>query len=400
MSSLLEQAIIDAKELREAALRFAENQVIERHAVELKEAIDSFLNEQDEPALDPMAAGGAPAAPAAPVVPESIPDASLMGTETGASDDDSTITLSMDDLRTMVSAYENQDIAPEDLKDPFEILADGEPDSSREEEPEETEVNLGQPQTSPSTQMGGLMEEIQRFIKETNIIDENEVLEESYELEEEEEEEEEEVLQEELTIDITDGDFTGWAGRPEKDRKYQQTIELARLADTKRQEEIKDLQDGMKKLAGINESLKAKSSELRNQNVLLEQTLLALKGKLEEVNLSNAKLLYQNEVLTNPSLNERQKSQVVESIRKAASVSEAKVIFETLQSAARSVGTDRKVESLNEAIRRPSHTIHGKNPLNESVDNNQFDYWKKLAGIQKQKAKILKIKGVIICLVI
>ena len=410
MSSLLEQAIIDAKELREAALRFAENQVIERHAVELKEAIDSFLNEQDEPALDPMAAGGAPAAPAAPVVPESIPDASLIGTETGTAEDDSTITLSIDDLRTMLSAYEDQEIAPEDLKDPFEILADGEPDSSREEEPEETEVNLGQvrqPQTAPSSGMEGLMEEIKRFIKETasaEIIDEDEAVEEQeFEYlpeEEEEEEEEEEVLQEELTIDITDGDFTGWAGRPEKDRKYQQTIELARLADTKRQEELKDLQDGMKKLAGINESLKTKASELRNQNVLLEQTLLALKGKLEEVNLSNAKLLYQNEVLTNPSLNERQKSQVVESIRKAASVSEAKVIFETLQSAARSVGTDRKVESLNEAIRRPSHTIHGKKPLNESVDNNQFDYWKKLAGIQKQKAKILKIKGVIICLVI
>jgi hypothetical protein len=380
MSSLLEQAIIDAKELREAALRFAENQVIERHAVELKEAIDSFLNEQDEPALDPMAAG---AAPPASVVPESIPDASLIGTETGTADDDSTITLSMDDLRTMLSAYEDQEIAPEDLKDPFEILADGEPDSSREEEPEETEVNLGQvrqPQTAPSSGMEGLMEEVRRFIKETNVADEDESVEEGYELEEEEEEE---VLQEELTIDITDGDFTGWAGRPEKDRKYQQTIELARLADTKRQEELKDLQDGMKKLAGINESLKAKSSELRNQNVLLEQTILALKGKLEEVNLSNAKLLYQNEVLTNSSLNERQKTQVVESIRKAASVSEAKVIFETLQSAARSIGTDRKVESLNEAIRRPSHTIHGKRPLTESVDNSQLDYWKKLAGIQK-----------------
>jgi len=378
MSSLLEQAIIDAKELREAALRFAENQVIERHAVELKEAIDSFLNEQDEPALDPMAAG---AAPPASVVPASIPDASLIGTETGTADDDSTITLSMDDLRTMLSAYEDQEIAPEDLKDPFEILADGEPDSSREEEPEETEVNLGQvrqPQTAPSSGMEGLMEEVRRFIKETNIADEDELVEEGYELEEEEE-----VLQEELTIDITDGDFTGWAGRPEKDRKYQQTIELARLADTKRQEELKDLQDGMKKLAGINESLKAKSSELRNQNVLLEQTILALKGKLEEVNLSNAKLLYQNEVLTNSSLNERQKTQVVESIRKAASVSEAKVIFETLQSAARSIGTDRKVESLNEAIRRPSHTIHGKRPLTESVDNSQLDYWKKLAGIQK-----------------
>jgi len=441
MSSLLEQAIIDAKELREAALRFAENQVIERHAVELKEAIDSFLNEQDEPALDPMAAGGAPAAPApagaaTTELPKGIPDASLTGTRTASEEegDDSSITLSMDDLRTMVSAYENQDIAPEDLKDPFEILADGKPEDSKEEEPKEVEIDLGpvrQPQTAPSTGMEGLMEEIQRFIKETASSEVNgegsskskrKILKEMdtdwiwdyecdelpdlierlktdpmYDQEEREfyiytaqsryesctESSDEDVLQEELTIDITDGDFTGWAGRPEKDRKYQQTIELARLADTKRQEELKDLQAGMNKLAGINESLKTKASELRKQNVLLEQTILALKGKLEEVNLSNAKLLYQNEVLTNPSLNERQKSQVVESIRKAASVSEAKVIFETLQSAARSVGTDRKVESLNEAIRRPSHTIPSRKPLTESVDNDQFDYWKKLAGIQK-----------------
>jgi hypothetical protein len=423
MSSLLEQAIIDAKELREAALRFAENQVIERHAVELKEAIDSFLNEQDEPALDPMAA---PAAASAPI-PEDIPDASLIGTETGsAGEEDSTITLSVDDLRTMLSAYEDQEIAPEDLKDPFEILADGSLDSSVQDEPDETEIDLGQvrqPQTAASTGMEGLMEDVRRFIMESIAEEEQQEQQEEEEEEEElneyffydydekgnpiaqdpkkksedeeeeqeeDEEEDEELdesylrsLVEELVIDITDGDFTGWAGRPEKDRQYQEKIELARLADTKRQEELKDLQAGMKKLAGINESLKTQVIEAQDNNALLEQTILALKDKLEEVNLSNAKLLYQNEVLTNPSLNERQKTQVVESIRKAASVSEAKVIFETLQSAARSVGTDRKVESLNEAIRRPSHTIHGKRPLTESVDNSQLDYWKKLAGIQK-----------------
>jgi hypothetical protein len=387
MSSLLEQAIIDAKELREAALRFAENQVIERHAVELKEAIDSFLNEQDEPALDPMAA---PAATSAPI-PSDIPDASLIGTETGSADkEESTVTLSMEDLRTMLSAYEDQDIPPEDLKDPFEILADGTPDSSDQDEPDETEIELGQvrqPQTAPSTGMEGLMEDVRRFLnkKPSSLQETYEIEEEEEGGEDEEDEDEPDVhsLQEELVVDITDGDFTGWAGRPEKDRQYQEKIELARLADTKRQEELKDLQAGMKKLAGVNESLKAKVTEAQNKNALLEQTILALKGKLEEVNLSNAKLLYQNEVLTNPSLNERQKTQVVESIRKAASVSEAKVIFETLQSAARSVGTDRKVESLNEAIRRPSHTIHGKRPLTESVDNSQLDYWKKLAGIQK-----------------
>jgi hypothetical protein len=386
MSSLLEQAIIDAKELREAALRFAENQVIERHAVELKEAIDSFLNEQDEPALDPMAGVAPPAGATPPPVPADIPDASLIGTETGsAGEDDSSITLSVEDLRTMLSAYEDQDIPPEELKDPFEILADGSPDSSVQDEPDETEIELGQvrqPQTAPSTGMEGLMEDVRRFLSKKSSS-----LQETYEIEEGDDEQIDESdihsLVEELVVDIINGDFTGWAGRPEKDRQYQEKIELARLADSKRQEELKDLQAGMKKLAGINESLKTQVIEAQDNNALLEQTILALKGKLEEVNLSNAKLLYQNEVLTNSSLNERQKTQVVESIRKAASVSEAKVIFETLQSAARSVGTDRKVESLNEAIRRPSHTIHGKRPLTESVDNSQLDYWKKLAGIQK-----------------
>ena len=41
-----------------------------------------------------------------------------------------------------------------------------------------------------------------------------------------------------------------------------------------------------------------------------------------------------NQALNTASLNERQKSKVVESIRKADSVEEAKVIYETLQSAA------------------------------------------------------------------
>ena len=384
MSSLLEQAIIDAKELREAALRFAENQVIERHAVELKEAIDSFLNEQDEPALDPMAA---PAAASAPI-PEDIPDASLVDTKTSsANSDQNEIILSIEELKGMLDKYQDPEIPVEDLKDPFQILAKP---TEAQVEPQTTEVDLGsvkQPQTAPSTGMEGLMEDIRRFIMENASALGSEEEEEEEEEEEDEDEELDESylrsLVEELVIDITDGDFTGWAGRPEKDRQYQEKIELARLADTKRQEELKDLQAGMKKLAGINESLKTQVIEAQDNNALLEQTILALKGKLEEVNLSNAKLLYQNEVLTNSSLNERQKTQVVESIRKAASVSEAKVIFETLQSAARSIGTDRKVESLNEAIRRPSHTIHGKRPLTESVDNSQLDYWKKLAGIQK-----------------
>jgi hypothetical protein len=384
MSSLLEQAIIDAKELREAALRFAENQVIEKHASELKEAIDSFLNEQ-EPAADPMDAGGA--APEPEAIPEEIPDAATLDTanEPNAGGDEDVITVSMDDLRTMLSAYEDQEIPPEDLKDPFEVLADD--SSESDEEPQEVEFDLGSvekkaPPVSP--EMTGLMEEVRRFMNEMEDPESlEEELDETYELDEEEDSHEEIdedllTLVEELVVDIMDGQHAGgWAGRPEKDRQEQEKVNLARLADTKRQQELKDLQDGMKKLAGVNESLKS-------QNTVLGETVSALKVKLEEVNLSNAKLLYQNKVLMNTSLNERQKQNVVESIRKAQTITEAKVIFETLQSAAAAgaTSTGRKLESLHEAINRPSHTIPSKRNLNESVDLGQLDYWKKLAGIK------------------
>ena len=46
-NSMLEQAIIDASELREAALKSAENAVIEKYSTEVEEAMERIL-EQDE----------------------------------------------------------------------------------------------------------------------------------------------------------------------------------------------------------------------------------------------------------------------------------------------------------------------------------------------------------------
>ena len=43
MSSLLEQAIVDAQALREAALKNAEQSVIEKYAPEIKAAVESLL---------------------------------------------------------------------------------------------------------------------------------------------------------------------------------------------------------------------------------------------------------------------------------------------------------------------------------------------------------------------
>ena len=47
MSSLLEEAIVDAKALKEAALKNAENAVLEKYSGEVKGALSTLL-EQDE----------------------------------------------------------------------------------------------------------------------------------------------------------------------------------------------------------------------------------------------------------------------------------------------------------------------------------------------------------------
>ena len=47
MSSMLEQAIIDAAALREAALKNAEQSLIEKYAPQIKEAVETMLESED-----------------------------------------------------------------------------------------------------------------------------------------------------------------------------------------------------------------------------------------------------------------------------------------------------------------------------------------------------------------
>ncbi len=157
MPSLLEQAIIDAKELREAALRFAENQVIEKHASELKGAIDSFLNEQEEP-MDVLP-NSAP--PELDTVPEEIPDAATVGKEQTVKVPVE-VEFTVDDLANYLKQYEEE---------------------QAKNEPPAKEVDLGSMEKQ-APEAAGLMEEIRRFMNES----------ESIELNEEEEEEVEEDL--------------------------------------------------------------------------------------------------------------------------------------------------------------------------------------------------------------
>ena len=128
-----------------------------------------------------------------------------------------------------------------------------------------------------------------------------------------------------------------------------------------------------KKLAESNKKYKAVNDKLMG-------AVGTLKEKLEEVNLTNAKLLYTNRVLRKSSLNERQKTKIVEALSSAGSVNEAKVLYETLQNA---VGSSRKEgpKSLSEAVSRPS-TMLPRRKVQDNESSSFTDRMKILAGIK------------------
>ena len=130
----------------------------------------------------------------------------------------------------------------------------------------------------------------------------------------------------------------------------------------------------------VGRQLAESNKKYKTVNYKLTDVVNTLKEKLEEVNLTNAKLLYTNRVLRSTSLNERQKTKIVEALSNAGSVNEAKVLYETLQNA---VGSSRKEgpKSLSEAVSRPSAMLPRRKVQRD--DSNSFtERMKTLAGIK------------------
>ena len=317
MSTLLEQAIVDAEALKEAAIKNAEAAIIEKYSSEVRDAVNSLL-EQEEETLEEEEESA---------VMEEVPYAVEEG------DEPIMVRLDLEALERAISEEE------EPVEESHEDLAD-----TLEEEIEEALETEGE---------------------ETDLEEEIEL--------------DEEILNaiaEELKVDVGIPD-QGLGGRSTPtDRNLEgQKATLAALQDDELAEEHEALQKAREE-AGMYLS---ENKELKQEVSNLEKTVLHLKGRLEEVNLSNARLLYTNRVLNSTSLNERQKTRIVESISNADSVEEAKVIYETLQSA---VGdkTKSSPQSLREAVERPSSTLPRRRKTN--AQNPHFNRMRALAGIK------------------
>jgi hypothetical protein len=396
MSDMLEQAIIDAAALKEAATKNAETLVLEKYSSQIKEAVETLL-EQDELALGDMPSLGDPAV----ADPTGDPAAAMAAPEMSAekssvlehiplsvtADDDEQIEIPLDKLTEElamlnesfrfggdshnISELFEHNLVEIDDSDLEEVVNEEELDEALEldEEDLSEELELEEDEASDEIINPDSMEE------DINL-DEDII----------------EAIAEQLTVDLPEANKGGWAGMPEKLIQLAEEELLAIEQDSKVKEHRAAMRKAVNQLENVKESLESKNQRLEetlkkasSQLIMSKEVILTLQNKLEESNLTNAKLLYQNKAMTSASLNERQKNKLVEAVSNAETIEEAKVIFETLQSTVGSTSRKSQPKSLSEAVQKSSSMILSarRDSKQQEKTNPTLNRWKFLAGIDK-----------------
>ena len=421
MSSLLEQAIVDAKALKEAALKNAEATIIDKYSEEVKSTLGRLLEQDDLSGLEDMMGGDEdPSLEAedtmqeevdADEIAEGVPDAfteDVAGFGDTAEGDLTEVTIDFAELAEALKSL-REEVEGEDTLEEVGCLDadDEEPTAIVEEEDMDEEIDLDE---------HTIMEMVAKMLSEDPAeeeeadsdamkkagLEETKLLKEEYhdcyqdytsmgyskddakeecckqypedcedDLYEDISDRLLDAIAEKLTVDMG-ASLSGWAGRSSEDTKHQMELELAKRRST-------DMKDELDALKQAQEELVFENKKLKETLVNYKSVVGSLKENVQDVNLSNARLLYTNRVLGNTSLNERQKQRIVEAISKAGSVEEAKTIHETLQSTVQA-GPRISPKSLNEAISRPSSIIRASRK--EEPQEDPFNVrMRKLAGI-------------------
>ena len=333
MSTMLEQAIIDASALKEAAVRNAESLIIEKYSTEIKETIDNLLEQEEDLPAAEFGEEAELSAPAKSVV---------------------------DDLPLGATAEDTSSVVSIDLHELEKELEEGdEPSADEMRDREDIANDIAADLEEPAADLA-LDEEID--------IDEAALRE----------------LLEDVTVDIAP-QKSGWLETPTSE--IETAVDQAEAAETHLDEDEEEVNESDEDSSELNEAIESLQNQinlLQEENEQYKQTILQLRDNVNEVNVQNARMLYTNQALGSNSLNGRQKNKIVEAISKASTVEEAKVIYETLQSAVGSTTTKRSSapNSLSEAvIRRSSTRVSHSNQDKGPKDDPNLDRMKKLAGL-------------------
>ena len=403
MSSLLEQAIIDAGALREAAVKSAEQSIIEKYAPEVKKAVKSLLEQEMppddpmmmdpamggmpmDPMMDPMMGGMPPGGAPDPAALEGVPVAPLAATDGEAlcpcPDEGQEITIDFNELAAKVAAEEQGLEAQQAQAAGMGMGPPGPPmGPPGMMPPVPPMMPPGPSPMHPGAAGGRSMPMAESIDDDALLILNKENLQEIVNSELGNDDIPDELVDriaEEIRASLSAPD-SSLGGRTTPTASVQEADEIvqAEVAVTQAQEEAEE---------DLKESLVQLQSELnyqKHQSGEYKKVLHQMQEHVYHVNLSNAKLLYTNRVLSDPSLNERQRKKIVDAITQCGSVEEAKVIYETLQSAVGGAGTKKstKPQSLREAVSRDRSLLLPRRQEKQPIDAQAYNRMKALAGL-------------------
>ena len=430
-STMLDQAVIDAEALREAAMKNAEQEVLEKYSGEIKEAVSSLLEQEedmfgmeDEESLDaepgiadqiPIAAtDGENMCPcpeeeepmvldldqivAAAQAAESEEEMDLGGEV--AADEEELFEVSEDNLLEAIAQAlnEEEDLSGEQ-EDKMDADDDGDIDAKdlaalrKSKEKEDKPKNEGAEKIAPEIFEDSRDKETANYI--TNKDDDEKEIkklekDKDYDDSKEERRDEDLDLDEELLDEIVEALVVDMKNVPSGDMFHTHPtmgqnergldVALAQEQDTEFAEEQEQLRQALKKLQEQVKSQKLNLNKQKKDFDNLKSIALKATKKLEEVNFSNAKLIYTNRILKSDSLNERQKEKLVEAISKVGSVEEAKIVYDTLNENLSSKSKTAP-KTLNEAVNKNNPLILKSNNEKQPASQNQVDRLKRLAGI-------------------
>ncbi len=331
MSNMLEQAIIDAKALREAAVKNAEAAVVEKYNTEVKNAVSKLLEQDDE-----MDLGMEPEADDAidSTAMEQVPMAHL------SDDEEDIVVVDLDDI---IAAAESED---EDLE---------QPELDREEIADE----VGLPLDTDPLETPANRDDDEVDLDEDALVD---------------------MFKEMLVVDVPQVELDRAEESLTQDQVEQD--ERVEVVNTDGMDK-EDAEDLVRDNFG-NSKADEKNENLQKENLRLKDLLEQAKNTLQEINLQNARLLYANCVLSDSSLNEQQKNKVAELVTNARSVEEAKMVYETLQKTMAGIQT-KAPQSLSEVVSKRSSVILSGNRNEERTTESSPTYsrWATLAAINK-----------------
>ena len=317
MFTMLEQAIVDAKALREAAVKSAEAAIVEKYNDEVKDAVSKLLEQDDE-----MDLGMEPEAEVEvdSTAMEQVPMAHL------SDDDEDIVVVDLDDIIAAAESEEGEEEAVE---------------LDREEVADEVGLPLG--------------DEMPANRDDEIELDQEELI---------------DMFKEMLVVDVPQVELERAEERLTQDQVEQDEEAEAINTDGMDEEDAENLRRS-----------EEQNETLQKENAELKQLLGQVKEKLQEINLQNARLLYANRVLGDSSLNEQQKAKVAELVSAARSVEEAKMVYETLQKTMAGIQSSAPQSLSEAVTKRSSVILSGNRTEERTAEKSPtYNRWATLAG--------------------